>query len=381
MLIPSGETVVEEKSCRSCGISFVVTDRDMEFYDKVSPVFAGRKESIPTPTLCPECRQRRRLVWRNERRFYRRTSDATGKPILSIYRPDAVMPVYELSEWQKREFDIRELAPDLSGSVFSQIRCLQSSMPRPHLHAVENENCEYVNQSRSSKDCYLAFLTDHSRDCLYTQGVLRGEDMVDVHISVDSRRCYECNHVDRCSDLYFSSFCVDCRDSWFISDCRGCHHCFGSAGLVDASYVFRGERLSPDEYERRIAGLDRRDLYGFIDTERHMLDDAVRSIPHPQLRGHANEDCTGDFVSESRNSHACYTCERVEDCKYCDNLRDVRTSYDWDYVGYGGELSYECLGTGTGIYRALFCAHIWGNARNIYYCDLCMNVEDCFACV
>ena len=34
------EKVIETKACALCSASFDITDRDMEFYDKVSPVFA-----------------------------------------------------------------------------------------------------------------------------------------------------------------------------------------------------------------------------------------------------------------------------------------------------------------------------------------------------
>ena len=37
--IPSNETLVETKVCKHCGIDFPITDTDMEFYEKVSPVF------------------------------------------------------------------------------------------------------------------------------------------------------------------------------------------------------------------------------------------------------------------------------------------------------------------------------------------------------
>jgi len=33
------ESIVEEKTCRQCTTSFHVTDKDLEFYDKISPVF------------------------------------------------------------------------------------------------------------------------------------------------------------------------------------------------------------------------------------------------------------------------------------------------------------------------------------------------------
>jgi hypothetical protein len=79
------EKVVESKTCRFCSTRFDITDKDLEFYDKISPVFPlpldkeglGRvkKFPIPTPTLCPECRQQRRLSFRNERKLYKRKCD------------------------------------------------------------------------------------------------------------------------------------------------------------------------------------------------------------------------------------------------------------------------------------------------------------------
>jgi len=33
------EKIVETKPCKQCGISFDITDKDREFYDKISPVF------------------------------------------------------------------------------------------------------------------------------------------------------------------------------------------------------------------------------------------------------------------------------------------------------------------------------------------------------
>ncbi|NOZ44885.1 MAG: hypothetical protein GXP45_07230, partial [bacterium] len=84
---------------------------DLSFYDKISPKFETSKEigdkligqkpdyfsrteegklriQIPTPKLCPEERQRRRLLFRNERKLYRRKCDATGESIISMYSPD-----------------------------------------------------------------------------------------------------------------------------------------------------------------------------------------------------------------------------------------------------------------------------------------------------
>mgnify|MGYP003437587717 FL=1 len=58
--IPPGEHIAEKKTCALSGKEFVVTDRDLRFYDEMSPIFSGKKYSIPSPKLCPEERQKRR---------------------------------------------------------------------------------------------------------------------------------------------------------------------------------------------------------------------------------------------------------------------------------------------------------------------------------
>jgi Zn ribbon nucleic-acid-binding protein len=71
------EKIIETKTCKHCNSSFEITDKDLEFYEKVSPTFNSKKYSIPSPTLCPDCRQQRRLSFRNERSLYKRNCDAS----------------------------------------------------------------------------------------------------------------------------------------------------------------------------------------------------------------------------------------------------------------------------------------------------------------
>jgi hypothetical protein len=70
-MLPHGEKIIETKKCRLSGYSFVVTDKDIELYEKLSPIFQGKKYIIPSPTLCPEERLRRKMCFRNERTLYK----------------------------------------------------------------------------------------------------------------------------------------------------------------------------------------------------------------------------------------------------------------------------------------------------------------------
>ena len=91
----TSDPIVERKTCTVSGQPFAVFQSDLDFYSKISPTFNGQKFAIPTPTLCPEERQRRRLSFRNERKLYRRQCDASKKSIITIYSPDKPYKVYD----------------------------------------------------------------------------------------------------------------------------------------------------------------------------------------------------------------------------------------------------------------------------------------------
>ena len=50
----NNDTIVEWKTCTVSGKQFAIFKSDLDFYDKISPIFNEKKYSIPTPTLCPE---------------------------------------------------------------------------------------------------------------------------------------------------------------------------------------------------------------------------------------------------------------------------------------------------------------------------------------
>jgi len=125
-------TMTQTKSCLHCQVLFDITQADLDFYNKISPTFAGEKFPIPTPTLCPDCRQRRRLSFRNERRLYKRKCDASGKDIISIYRPDSDYVVYDQKIWWSDDRDPMKYGRDFdfTKSFTEQFGELMRVVPR-----------------------------------------------------------------------------------------------------------------------------------------------------------------------------------------------------------------------------------------------------------
>ena len=73
------------KKCTTCQKDFRVISQEQEFY---------QKKDLPIPERCPECRQKERLLLRNERKLHQRTCDKCKKTIIATYPPDSPYVVY-----------------------------------------------------------------------------------------------------------------------------------------------------------------------------------------------------------------------------------------------------------------------------------------------
>lgn len=176
-MIPPGENIVEKKICRLSGKEFSITDKDLEFYDRISPVFSGKKYSIPTPTLSPDERLRRRMMFRNEITLYKRTCDFTGGSIISLYNPTYTGPVYNVVTWWGDEWNPLDygIQFDFSKNFFEQFQALSLCVPHPAAvndTGLASENCEYTNDCWYAKDCYLVSCAWRMRECYYCHKTL-----------------------------------------------------------------------------------------------------------------------------------------------------------------------------------------------------------------
>lgn len=73
----TGDPIIEWRTCTVSGEEFAIFQSDKEFYEKISPAFGDKKYLIPFPTLCPEERTRRRMLWKNDRSYHRGTCALT----------------------------------------------------------------------------------------------------------------------------------------------------------------------------------------------------------------------------------------------------------------------------------------------------------------
>lgn len=370
--------------CTHCGQAFEITEDDLAFYDEVSPVFNGKKELLPPPMLCYFCRQQRRLSWRNEKRLYHRKCDKTGKQILSIYSPDKPFTVYELKEWYGDGWDPLSYGRDIDFSrpFFEQFDALHHACPLRSMNLLEeSENSDFTNLANRNRNCYLIFAATGNDDCYYSTYVQRNKNVVDCFFTFESERCYECIDCYQGYNLRYCQYVENCSDSSFLYNCKGCRNCFGCVNLVQKDYHMFNERLTKDEYEKRLLLLQKNPQ--LISIARERVRELQRSLPQKNYAGVSNENVSGDHVSYSKNAHWCFDCTYLEDCKYCTWLHRSRKC--WDCYAWGlqdCELGYDSHLIGNGFHHVLFSESCWNNISNLYYCRYCLDdCKDCFGCV
>ncbi|MDP3970292.1 MAG: hypothetical protein Q8P90_01190, partial [bacterium] len=79
-----------KKQCKKCSIEFNISNKDKEFYTKIS---------APEPSMCPDCRMQKRMAYRNERVLYPSTCGMCKKSMLSMYKEEDGFLVYCLDCW------------------------------------------------------------------------------------------------------------------------------------------------------------------------------------------------------------------------------------------------------------------------------------------
>src|ERR1035437_10038098 len=80
----------EIRKCQSCKKDFTIESEDFNFYEKIK---------VPPPTWCPECRMKRRMAFRNERKILKRTGFMSGEKSFSIFPVESEHQVIKESDW------------------------------------------------------------------------------------------------------------------------------------------------------------------------------------------------------------------------------------------------------------------------------------------
>lgn len=360
------------KTCKQCQNNFTVTEEDKQFLRRVSPEFDGKKYLIPEPKLCPDCRQQRRLTWRNERNLYQRTCDLCQKKMLSIYRKDNPFPVYCLDCWWSDKWDPKKYGKefDFNRPFFEQFKELHNLVPRMMVQQLQNENSEYTNHVSHLKNCYLLFSADFNKDCYYGVWIENCQNSIDNLIINKCQLAHEAIFSNNIFNSTFVIHCSQCSDCAFLLDCRNCSHCFMCYGLRSKQYYIANTQYSKEEYLEKINSLPLSSYKNYENFKKHYLEMIKNALYLFMWRNGRIEDSTGDFLTDVKNCQECYEVMGGRDCKCVQGGYQITDAHDCSYVH--GELGYENCECFPMPMKSAFNINSY-NGNDLFYCDMCMN--------
>lgn len=369
-----------QKSCTSCGQTFEISKEDLAFLETISPTFSGKKYAIPPPTLCPQCRLQRRLLFRNERHLYHRKSDLTGKQIVSMYAPDKSYKVYDQDEWWGDKWDGLDYGRDFdfNRTFTEQFAELCAAVPHNSLFTTNVQNSYFTNHTLNCKNCYLLFGGGNNEDCLFGRFIVNSADVLEGLSLYSCERCYEGIASEKCYGCLFFSNCRNCTDCLMVEDCQSCRNCTLCFGLTNAEYCFLNERVGKEEYEKRMRELGEL-TPAKIALMKQKLAELKMKLPHRASHIHGSEDCTGDMIFGSKDCHYCFDITDCEDCTYTSYTPKGKSSIDCTYTAPDGvEWCYDVCST-VGAHMCMATFLCW-YGDNMYYsreCSACSNIFGC----
>jgi len=370
------ENKQENKICQNCQKEFIIDNDDFSFYQKMK---------VPAPTFCSLCRTQRRWAFRNERGLYKRKCDYSDKEIFSMYAPDSPIKVYDRDIWLSDVWDPMDYGQEIDWSkpFFTQIHELMLKVPFKANNVIRGVNSDYSNNATDPKNSYLVFNTTGPEDCMYSNGLNFSRDCVDVSHVSKAETCYQSFWLSSCYRAHYCSQCVDSSDLWFCRDCQGCMNCFGSVNLRNKNYYFFNEKLTKEKYFEKIKEYKLNTREG-INKASEDINIFWKKFPNKNHQGVKNIDCTGSYVTNSKNVKDSFLVRDSENLRYCQYIQESPGSKDcYDYSNWGdaAEMVYEAISCGAGVHDLKFAFFTQESTHETEYTMVCRSSNNLFGCV
>lgn len=359
------------KTCKKCGSQF-----DTPLAAKKHLKHFG----IPEPTICHLCSWRNKMAWQNEYKVYQRKCDATGKEIISAYKPSAPFPVYERSYWFSDKWDLPKSSYDKNKPFFEQYWELFKQVPRPHINQVNTVNSAYANFIFDSSDCYLSFQAFECEKLLYCYRSIKLRDSVNCFFCSNSELLFECSNCHKSYNLKFSQNCESCVDSGFLFDCKGCNDCFLSWNLRNKRYYFLNQKLTKEEYSKKIKEFANPDPAASTAQAQARATFEAQANNFLIRSSHLinTENCEGDYLINDKNCQECYFTDESEDNVFVMRGTLVKDTCD-SVVGGIIELCYNVLQPGW-LYNSAFTSFCY-HSNDVYLSEYVDGCHDCVGCI
>ncbi|OGY98599.1 MAG: hypothetical protein A2855_01990 [Candidatus Liptonbacteria bacterium RIFCSPHIGHO2_01_FULL_57_28] len=362
----------ETSTCRSCRQDFSIDESDRAIYARFD---------VKPPKMCPPCRARLRLAFRNERSFYKRKCDKCDKDVVSMYSPNKPYTVWCYDCWFADDWDPLAYgqAWEPGRPFLEQFEQVWRAVPKAALIYTRSVNSEYTNICADSKNCYMIIECSNNENCIHSYWIQQCRDLTDVSYSHQVELSYECDDCYNSYGLQYCKGCHDCRESYFLLDCRDCSNCVGCVNLRNKQYCVFNEQLSREEYEKFLAGA-RLDTASGVEALRAKFAEFLKNQPRKYAEIVNAPGCSGNYMKDAKNCQECFHCYDAEDCKYAEHVwRTAKDCVDVSTAGRNAARIYNSLNNGVDVSDHL-CSFLGWSSTFLEYSQSCLNANHLFGC-
>jgi len=146
---------------------------------------------------------------------------------------------------------------------------------------------------------------------------------------------------------------------------------FEEAAVYDSKQKIQQRRVREKSCQAKSTAFRRRPLC-------NVGRDKKRQVPHMQLHALNNENSSGDYIYNCKNTYGCYDVKDMEDCAYCNNSVSLKDCLDMSNSYYNSELCYEVM-SGMNLVNCNFCVTCF-DSHNLDHCEHVYGSHDCFGC-
>lgn len=369
-------------NCEQCGVSFLVSRDDEVLYGKIAAVFDGKKYPPLLPEICPDCRQKNRLAYRNESTLYKRNCDLNCEQIVSTYHQNSPFKIYSQRAFWSDDWNALDYGKDFDFSrpFFEQFAELMKVVPRLSIVNKQSENSDYCNYSFANKNCYLLFGSHYEEDCLYGGYSTKDKDCLDYFWLYSCELCYEAAFSSNCYKCTFIERSEQCGECYFCYDLKSCKNCLFSSGLRNKQYYIFNEQKTKEEYFKYLESLKLSSFKQLEKLKEGWNKYRKENVIYRDVYQINCQNCEGTNHQNSKNLRACVSCTDCEDCVYGYQMDATYSSIDCNQMGYDRcELCYNVCGH-NGVFHGFCCDSCW-HSSDIFYCNLCFSSKNLFGCI
>jgi len=310
----------QTKTCKWFWENFYISQADLEMIEKISPVIWWKKYVYDLTDLSPKAREINRLMFRNERKFYK-IKLKNGKTDISTVHEQMRENLVTYDEFY--EYDTTEFWVDYSWDFNADFKKVLLSSPYSALITVWMDNSAYCNQEAYDKNCYMNSWWHENEDSFYNTFAIRSKDVVDNYWVFNSSVVLESINIFDSQRIFFSHNVKDSFNCFFSYDLKWCHNVIFWVGMENADYTYKNKQLSKEDWEKKYSEIKEK-----LKTRAWIreLENGYREFLKETWTNYSfiekSENVSWNYVSHSKDCYNVFYAEELE------NTRNVNIAWD-----------------------------------------------------